>query len=294
MASVFELRRLLARRIRASLPDKQRIVVGPDHPFLLRSANLLIEGNESLAAAFIPTSVERKRPELLIGRLILNRLALPANTLCFLVIEHSDDTIREEYSSDFTEAISFRQTHRISAILRGSRSPTSYKPVPLEIQTLAHHAFVDALELTEEVAATTSSGFDVERNNVWDSTAELFQRKSDRKRGAARRLVSEKGPNRAEDIPVETFTQGEIRSASLVSVFSEQIRRLYSIQAGVLRPSNEKTGVLFVHSFPIQREDPRKVIRAAAFAGWSVLLQDRRDTLSDLISRLRSIRRAPQ
>ena len=293
MASVFELRRLLARRIRASLPDKQRIVVGPDHPFLLRSADLLIEGNELLAAAFIPTSVERKRPELLIGRLILNRLALPANTLCFLVIEHSDDTIREEYSSDFTEAISFRQTHRISAILRGSKSPTSYKPVPLEIQTLAHHAFVDALELTEEVAATTLSGFDVERNNVWDSTADLFQRKSDRRR-AARRLVSEKVPNLAEDIPVETFSQGEIRSASLVSVFSEQIRRLYSIQAGVLRPSNEKTGVLFVHSFPVQREDPRKVIRAAAFAGWTMLLQDRRHMLSDLMNRLRSIRRAPQ
>jgi hypothetical protein len=291
MPPVLQQRKTLERLLRSSLPDNRMIVVGPDHPFLLRSADLLVEGSDSIGAIFVPTALERKKTPLLRSRLILNRLALPTNTICFLVVEPGDDELRDIFANDFSDIVEMRQTDRLSAILAADPRQAPRGEVPLEVQALAYRSFVQVFDTTEEIAARARGTADAEQENPWELTAELFAVKPRKSRKTAHRIASEDLPDQAENVPMQTFSQGEVQSSTLVPLFAEQIDRLYSLDMGIPYPKDEGTGVILVDSFPVQRLDPKKVVRAAAFAGWSMMLQADRDYLPEMINRIRKIRR---
>src|SRR5713101_8321070 len=103
--TVFEQRKHLGAFIQRSFRN-YRVVSSPDHPLLLRPADLLVGGDGWITAVFLPHARERRDPRRLADRLLLNRLALPARTRCLLIVDPSnDDIVGELPERDFAATV---------------------------------------------------------------------------------------------------------------------------------------------------------------------------------------------
>jgi hypothetical protein len=109
MASVYQQRRRLESTLRRELPDDYVIVSGPDHPLLLRAADLLVGGKGSLTAVFVPTAREKTDPDLLRARLTLNRLALARDARPVLIADPEAGDLAGAMEADFTQVVDPRR-----------------------------------------------------------------------------------------------------------------------------------------------------------------------------------------
>src|SRR5690242_2845501 len=117
MPNVYQLRKALTLELRRELNSRFVTVPHPDHPFLLRAADILVGGEGNLSALFIPTRSEVNEPDLLRSRLILNRLALPPHTRCLLLIQSSQDALAQRFSADFADVLPWKSRSKAARIV---------------------------------------------------------------------------------------------------------------------------------------------------------------------------------
>ena len=144
MATVYERRRALAKSLRDDLPSNVRVVSNPDHPFLLRAADILVSSNGTLTAIFTPSSEEQRRPSLLTTRLTLNRLALPPHTKTVLIVESTDQSYFGDLAQEFSEVVEYSRRHTLAGLI--IRADLKGRDIPREIVAAAKLRFVDAMQ----------------------------------------------------------------------------------------------------------------------------------------------------
>jgi hypothetical protein len=274
MTSVYEQRRRLERALKRELPSTYLIVSGPDHPLLLRAADLLVAGKGSLFAVFLPTAHERNDPEALKARLTINLLALSQEAIPVLVIGEGAEDVAGMVASNFAEVIELRHTPSLAKIVM--RKP-SWKPLPRETHLIVNRRFGQALRMSRVMGLLHMRA---KRGSLRDQPQFMFQAASEkRQRSHARVGRSESSElEQAAGVPVAAFSSGRTNSEPFVQLVNEQSAQLYSLDKGIPYPKRAPLGIAFVHSWPVMGRDPYKLIRAAAFGGWSMMLLEQLDS----------------
>ena len=238
----------LARRLRQQLGGEFVVVPAPDHPLVLRSVDVLVGGRSGLTAFVMASAEERHRPELLQGRVTLNKVALPPETQFVYVAEAGDiqPVARSRYSEELSQ---------------GERS------------------FVrDAVTVVERSTQATQSTFADKARQVSQSRFASTYRvarlvNSRRSQEHDQKASSGRGANLSFDtvrtVP-SAFASRPISTRSLMGLTARGADRWFDETTEQPVPTGATAGMLFTPGFPRPRNDPEKALRAAAFAGWII------------------------
>jgi hypothetical protein len=259
------------------------VVAGPDHPLLLREADLLVAGRGTITALFTPSAAERRVPSLLRSRLILNRLALPPHTRCILIAEIDDSQLMEAFEFDFARVIEWGSQSELVSIAQNPRLSTRHVDVQPELTVHVQHQFAKAMTAMRLVARLTRIPFS-------SAFGERFgEQPSPKTRPPpAARIIRHKPPSDQPTVPLAEFSDGVPARASVMQLINEQTERQYGLDNGVLFWRERPPGIALIDTWPSgPRHDPGKLIHAAAFGGWAFVLKRQPEILSGLSERLR-------
>jgi hypothetical protein len=290
MIPVVKQRRSLAERVRDALPQEYVVVSNPDHPLVLRPPDLLIGGNGRSVALFIPTSVERGNESKLKNRIILNRLALPAHTHFVLVLDSAAEWMRDDFGADFSQTIELEEAP--TSMRRLVRSfPTDGREEKIqETQRVARLLYRHALELSEEMVLLWRGDRPAHHDNGHDEVVQALEKQEQNGSRRAKRAIDSDLAAGFAGVPFCAFTEGKIDSTALIGPMYEQVQRLYRLDSGVPYRVQDHLGVLMVRAFPTIKQDPEKLLRAAALAGWSAMRSDQSNQIPYLAKRLHDSR----
>lgn len=297
------------------LPEHFVVVLRPDVPNLLRGPDLIIGGEGRLFAIFKFQAAEQQSPDRLLVRLALARLALPRHTRCVLlwrperadgeteaIATHFHSMISEDspavladhvLNSDVGRRtqqtlgdIQGRQYQRAAAVMSLSSDwlREAFPGRPSDETSQAREGLVRAGDrITPGIVRVPSNLFEV----IDASTRERFQTVRARSwfRGTEtvfRTLVEH------EDVIL-----GEASGARLttrLAHFNERLLlRTANLDSGVPYPRTVTQNLLVVDRVPTHRFDPMKAIRAACFAGWSLIGPPQLARLDRTLEQLRAL-----
>lgn len=262
--------REMVRAALEGLPSSADAVASPDHPLLLHGPDLIAAFNGTLAAYFISTRGTAQVVSSL-PRVMLSRLALPPATTCVLILDETVD-LDDNYSSFFEEVVTL-----------GRRS----RKVPV-----GETAYSEGMEAAESLRIVHHERF----ADTWTATTRQKGVRRRRLPGEASSALTRNltlQPERGMDIssgeyifvPPETSNRRRLR-ASLSGAIDVAVTGDYGLQAGqnglryVTELINSRAAHLARHSgqFPpitsTRVFDAQKPLRAAAFAGYALKLQD--------------------
>jgi hypothetical protein len=259
-------RREIADHLRRTVGGNSIVVAAPDHPLVLRSADVLVGGPSGLTAIVMASAEESRLPNLLQTRLTLNKMALPPETrfvyvtgtdeiwaksgeLFSAVIDLSDRGAKQELSSITANP------HRLSR-----RSDVGKN------QRLAERRFADTYRLSRIL----------QRHRIKEGT----KPESIRSHSANHDRFS----NGVE----AAFFMSEPTPRAVLQLTPMGTDRWFRSIEGEPEPTGEPAGIIFAFDYPRTVGDPDKVLRAGAFAGWVFAPSDAsrsREQIADLVAR---------
>ena len=298
------------------LPEHYVVVLRPDVPNLLRGPDLVIGGEGRLFAIFKFQAAEQRSPDRLLVRLALTRLALPRHTLCVLlwrseradgetaaiIATHFHSLISEDspavlvdhlLTSDIGRRtqqdlgdIQGRQYQRAAAMMSLSTdwlreafpgwpseeaSQTREQPVPDGDRVAPGMVRVPG-DLVEAIHSSTGKHYQPVRAHSWfRGTETVF------------RILVEH-----EDV-ILGAASGARLTARLARFNERLLLRTATLDNGVPYRHTVTQNLLFVDRVPIHRFDPMKAIRAACFAGWSLIGPPQLARLDRTLEQLRAL-----
>jgi hypothetical protein len=248
--NLYQRRRVLFQDLARKLPSGFIISRNPDHPFLLQGPDLLIGGQGKITAIFLPSAAERRNEQRLRARYALNRVALPAHTKCLLVVDGKDEVFSGLFPV-FDEVFHWEERMTLLAVL----NTDSKRTVPRETSIAAQKQFSNAIAVTELMQRIDRSGFEGDFPPVI--------------KGRPRKEV-----DWIEGVEVAYMRGGRFNAAVATDLIIERANREIGLDAGIPYYHNTKPSIAVVPDWPIYPSDPLKVVRAAGFAGWSIMTQD--------------------
>ncbi|WP_171726010.1 hypothetical protein [Ruegeria sp. HKCCD6604] len=245
--SVYDVRRNVAKLLNGELSNEYVVVAAPDHPLLLRPADVVIGGQGGLTAIVTPTQNELRRPQEFSDRIVLNMMALPPNTnFVFLGSDMPKFSGKLKFAAEISPE---ERSWKRDLQLVSSQSQTTREVERAEkYQKLSAARFADAYRL----ARALQRG----RKN--------FDQNS--KSGTVRKVKRDLIANEIEG----AFFDGIPALQSIAELTFEGARRWYQDLDGEPAPKSAPAGALFSDVVPARPGDPNKVLRAAAFAGWII------------------------
>jgi len=285
--NVYHRRRGLAKSVADALSGFV-VVANPDHPLLMRSADVLIGGSSLMTAAFLPTSEERSDPKKLSARLILNRLALPNHTRCVLVIEEADRSLANRFGNDFAAIVPWTRRGDVAKVAKDSVSPAVHRDVPFESVAEAQRDFSNGMRIMRVVARVARRPF---TSAYGEPSASFGPTRSERvsaKSGGRPTDPPSKSQFRSGDavIPVTDFSGQVPDSLAVAKLISDQVSVRYGLDTGIPIRRDGLTGLAIVEDWPTRNHEREKLIHAAAFAGWAFVLDSQRQQLPKLARRV--------
>jgi len=303
------------------LPERFVVVLRPDVPNLLRGPDLMIGGDGRLFAIFKFQVAEQHSPDRLLVRLALARLALPRHTTCVLlwrpeladgetaaIAPHFHSMITEDspavlvdhlLSSDFDARtsrdlgyIQGRQYRRAAAMMNLSvdwlREAFPGWPSEETSQTRERVVRYGDREASGMVGAPPSDLFAA----IHPSMRKRFQTVRVRSwfRGTKtvlRTLVEH------EDV-ILGAASGARLTIRLARFNERLLLRTANLDSGVAYLDTTTQNLLVVDRVPTHRFDPMKAIRAACFAGWSLIGPPQLARLGQTLEQLRALPLAEQ
>lgn len=294
------------------LPEHFVVVLRPDVPNLLRGPDLIIGGEGRLFAIFQFQAAEQRSPDRLLARLALARLALPRHTLCVLLWrwERADGktaAIATHFHSVITEdSPAVLVDHLLSSEIAGRA-----QPIPGELQGHQYQRATAVMRLSttwlreafpgwlSEETPQTLERLLQDGNRVAPPTlrrpSDLFEaiHPSARKRFQTVRARSwYRGtrttyPTLVEHDGVILGAASGARLTTRIALFNERLLlRTASLDNGVPYPRITTRNLLVVDRVPEHRLDALKAIRAACFAGWSLVGPPQLDRLNRSLEQL--------
>lgn len=285
--NVYHRRRGLAKSVADALSGYV-VVASPDHPLLMRSADVLIGGSSLMTAAFLPTSEERSDPKKLSARLILNRLALPNHTRCVLVIEQADRSLANRFGSDFAAIVPWTRRGDVAKIAKDSVSPAGHRDVPFESAAAAQRDFSNGMRIMRVVARVARRPF----------TSAYGEPPASRDPSRSERVSAKSGGQPADPpsksqflsgdavVPVTDFSGQVPDSLAVARLISDQVSVRYGLDTGIPIRRDGLVGLAIVEDWPVRSYEREKLIHAAAFAGWAFVLESQRQQIPKLAKRV--------
>lgn len=248
MANVRDKQIDLSRRLRQQLGSEFVVVPAPDHPFVMRSVDVLVGGRSGLTAFVMASAEERRRPELLASRVTLNKVALPPET-GFVFVEDKGD-IDLAIGGRFVETLSLNERSFLrDAVTIVERSTQSQQKDGSEkIRQISQARFASTYRVARMVNAKRSGHY-------------------------AERTLPPRGANLSFDtvrsVP-SAFASRPISTRLLIGLTVRGADRWYDETADQPVPTGATAGLVVAPGYPRPRNDPDKALRAAAFAGWII------------------------
>lgn len=257
-------------RLLASKDNGLIVAVEPDHPLLFSGPDVLVGVKGRVATFFLPKVRELRRPDLLLTRLAIARLALPATMRAALLIGNSEgaDRLGNLAHRDFDEVVDVTD-HPSAAQFAFDRQDRRKE----DISNL------------REVKRGAIDRFEA----LYTFSYEQF---SDEKRGMPRERLMEALPDirsfadppswtgyagkprklyQAEGATVAFLQSGKRGTLDKMRPFCAAALMLdYNLDNGIPYPRPHTLNIMFSERTPVSQFDPLKPIRAAAFAGWAV------------------------
>lgn len=238
----------LSRRLRQQLGGDFVVVPAPDHPFVMRSVDVLVGGRSGLTAFVMASAEERRRPELLASRVTLNKVALPPET-GFVFVEDNGDL-------DFDMGARFAETLRSN---ERSFLKDAVTIIQRSAQSLQKHGSEKMRQISQARFASTYR------------VARLLNARRSSHDGE--RVLSRWGANLSFDtvrsVP-SAYASRPISTRSLIGLTVRGVDRWYDVTADQPVPTEATAGLVVAPGYPRPRNDPDKALRAAAFAGWII------------------------
>jgi hypothetical protein len=251
--SVYTKRRILAKELVRALRENFVVVANPDHPFLLRAADVIVGGDSMLLIVFIPSAAETRKPDELKARLILNRLALPAQAKTVLLFDSWQRQTAEIFANDFDKVIPWEDRELAPSVL----AQPGGRVVPPEIKLLADRQFAMAATVTSLMRRIDR---EPERRSIF--------------RNRARKSIE-----RFEEIDIARFSGGRFDAVNALEMINGRINDQAQLDQGVPYFSRVTPSIAVVGDWPTYPHDPDKILRVSAFAGWSIMTQDQGDRI---------------
>ena len=265
---------LTAAALRADLPSSYEVAPRPDHPFLLDGPDLLVGGNGILTAFFEPKREEMVRPDVLLVRLALTRLALPQHCRCVLIVAgHQGDDLADLVGRDFHVVEHPRRVRQISALTQDGEYVGMAHPLPSALyrfgrercaymMRLSHdffgdkrgvHRAVPAEALLAEIGGEPASG------RSWTGRSHTLRRWRSHD---LQELPWGKTLASQVDLEYPPALRSRIRRLCF-----QTMRLSFTMDTGVPYYTNPSLAVVFANHLPYAGYDPGKLVRAGALAG---------------------------
>lgn len=272
------------------LGDTFVVSIEPDLPHLLNAPDVLVGSSGRLGALFLPKLSELRSVEQLAVRLALSRLALPRHAKCLLVIDpdRPNDAVLKQMERDFHYIIEARDSRRIRSILSENHANDKVEVVPDKIraqvflrssilfdEAIKRYRYREKGRLASEVLAEAliRQGYYPAPLNSW-SSSDRSQRRRKEKSILQRGSIILSGEQRKDKRSV-------IEELREYTIFSTEVD--FNLDQGIPYPNNNTfattTKFFLSDNVPVNRYDPEKYIRAAAFAG---VMITRADSLDDI------------
>lgn len=245
--SVVRRRAEIASQFQRSLGGDYIVVASPDHPLVLRSADVLVGGPSGLTAVMIASSEELRRPKLFEARLTLNTMALPPHT-SFIHIK-SQGGLPEIYSRLFFAEFDFEDRNLRSDLVKIARDPgkASRAKVSESKQRRAERRFADTYRLAQTLHHHADRFYDIPQKVARMPDRDIF----------------ENGVSGA-------FFRGEPSPSALKTFILAECEHWFAPTINGVELRDEPAGLAFAQNLPELPGDPLKALRAAAFAGWVI------------------------
>ncbi|TSD84154.1 hypothetical protein FFK22_034105 [Mycobacterium sp. KBS0706] len=274
--NIYEQRSEITRLFHRELETSYIVVSGPDHPLLIEGPDVLVGGEGGMLAIFMPKAKERARPDQLEVRFILSRLALPPDVRHVMILNEAPySRAIELLGRNFAIVLRWDSRRDLAKIARDKQFVGKQRLLPPEVTGFARHRFADALQVTRVLQWINRS---YERERVHDDS---------RQRRPGKTPFKHVGPG----LLFTSFGWGAPNGTAIRSLTDRTTLAGFALDNGVPYPTREDDyGLAVVNQLPEHRGDPDKLIRAAAFAGWSFIPEEQQHRVDAVANRLQERR----
>jgi hypothetical protein len=261
--TVYQYRKEIAEHLRRTVDGNMIVVTTPNHPMVMRPLDIVVGGQSGLTAMIIPTVNELRDPSLLHSRVSLNRLAMPPATTFVYLGRAGDDKIATDLP--FSATIDLEDQDAIATLTRIASAPSKYRKheIPIKLLRSAQNRFANTyriagnFRLREDEATTPYRG------------------------RSPRRPIRDRLPSGLDG----AFFDEVPTSGAVTNLLSKGTKRWFQYIDGTIELFDKPAGIAFMTDYPCIPGDPKKVLRASAFAGW-VCSPPRPDRSLERIERL--------
>lgn len=280
------------RIIAAALDGDDVVAVQPDLPELFEGPDVLAGRAGRLVAVFTPKVHELSRPDRLVTRLVLSRLALPDHVRCALVLERAQEFMLQvaELAYGF-QVVDWVDDSDLSGLRRSRRES---QPIPEQtrrfVEARASFLFAASRQTPEQSSPRRRRHVDREYRVALTSLAREgnFERVDPSIMGMMRRDAAERLAERTWSYQGVLVTSEVIEHQSIrkqLLPFVTLARNVsFHVDKGVPHLKQPALGVFLTGSVG-SGPDPLKTQRASAFAGWQVLVQPSPDDFQESLRR---------
>ena len=261
------MRRELSLHINTQLRNMAVVVTQPDHPLLLSGPDVLAGNAGDLYAFFVPKAHEFTRPSDLLVRLAACRLALPAHTLCAIIVEV--DSLPKDSEHHFDAAV------QTAEIARVTQAGLTRRPPRGDLVEARRQAYRRAAVLIKETLEFALRNPPLQPNRVLHEFVEhtdaeyvIVPSWSRSQKGRRSQRLLKGGDFVAA---VAHFSEGRSIRRTLDPLISYGIRLQYSLDSGIPYLTSDSLNTILVDEIPRAPHDPLKPMRCAAFFGWIML-----------------------
>ncbi len=262
------------------LESDYRVVRRPQDPYLYSAPDLLVADYDVLVGVFIPRILETRLPEQLIIRLAASRIALPMHLRCVLVDteQHLPRGLLEKISTRFDAVISAENIRGLRNGLTERLFGRHVPPISPEVRQRAYWkaeaCYAESLKQLETPR---------EAKDPYDLLEQL--RGDDYREIAIPRWLEPERPSgergatfvmKGTDVYVAAvnFSKHDLYLRDLKPYCEAGIALDYiMVKDGKIEPgpNNDLPKILLVNRRPEGKLDRDKPLRAAAFAGWTLM-----------------------
>ncbi len=258
--------------------DEFFCVSEPDHPLLISGPDALLTTRNSLVAVFTPTLGETTQPVKLLVRMVLARYALPNHARCLLGLDANRDIEDSSAVRNFHEIIRLGDVSGLRRFVSDHRAnPHRVRELDRDNRSTFMARYLAARRLSFESTdgrLDFSSELPLYRNSRALRPLERYAPVILKSWTARRRSRSQTVFLDEQSGVLAAFISWDAhrnQTARLRRIIEHGIRQRYSLDGGVLYPTDETAPFIFVDKYRPMGWDPLKVLRATAFAGWCMV-----------------------
>mgnify|MGYP003674564102 CR=1 FL=1 len=268
---------------------QDNLVVRPDHPLILGGPDILLARDGLLYALFVQHADEERTALNLLARLARSRLALPSHTYAILATDDLSDPLPQNVTaiqSNFDAVLPIKELKRF--VSSGSR----LDPAKIHELSIVHRRVFQRSAIIYQTAYRLNKEFPHgtkplsllnEFSQNADADSYILRSWSPRRSG---RQGSEFYRSDQTIVSAHSFEGQSSGRRSLQQILNKAIQMEFTMDRGVPYPSFSTANALLIDHAPSLRHDPLKLLRCAAFLGWTIIPAVSLNLLMETVSTL--------